>query len=52
MQRHRLDCVPGRSPKPVPIEIIGLWKNMWGPGQDVIIGKMGGKASARTWRAA
>src|SRR5690242_15675386 len=34
----------GDTPEPVPIEIIGTWKNMWGPGQDVIIGKMGGKA--------
>src|SRR5205814_6638598 len=31
----------------VPIEIIGLWKNQWGPRQDVILAKMGGKA-ART----
>src|SRR5262249_23694212 len=28
----------------VPIEIIGLWKNAWGPKQDIILGKMGGKA--------
>lgn len=34
----------GDTPEPIPIEIIGAWKNMWGPGQDVIIGKMGGKA--------
>src|SRR5579863_325846 len=34
----------GDTPEPVPIEIIGNWSNMWGPGQDVIIGKMGGKA--------
>ena len=34
----------GDTPEPVPIEIIGSWKNMWGPNQDVIIGKMGGKA--------
>ncbi|MDQ6665380.1 MAG: hypothetical protein M3Z23_13430 [Acidobacteriota bacterium] len=34
----------GTEPEAVPIEIIGAWKNMWGPGQDVIIGKMGGKA--------
>ena len=34
----------GDTPEAVPIEIIGTWKNMWGPGQDVIIGKMGGKA--------
>ncbi len=34
----------GTEPEAVPIEIIGLWKNAWGPKQDVIIGKMGGKA--------
>jgi hypothetical protein len=34
----------GDTPEAVPIEIIGTWKNMWGPGQDVIVGKMGGKA--------
>ena len=34
----------GDTPEPIPIEIIGTWKNMWGPGQDVILGKMGGKA--------
>jgi hypothetical protein len=35
----------GTQPEPVPIEIMGKWKNMWGPGQDVIIGKMGGRAT-------
>ncbi len=34
----------GTTPEAVPIEIIGLWKNAWGPQQDIIIGKMGGKA--------
>src|SRR5215468_6426829 len=34
----------GSEPEAVPIEIIGLWRNAWGPKQDVIIGKMGGKA--------
>jgi hypothetical protein len=34
----------GTEPEAVPIEIVGAWKNMWGPGQDVIIGKMGGRA--------
>jgi hypothetical protein len=34
----------GDTPEAIPIEIIGTWKNMWGPGQDVIVGKMGGKA--------
>src|SRR5437588_3553318 len=34
----------GSVPEAVPIEIIGLAKNMWGPNQDVIVAKMGGKA--------
>jgi hypothetical protein len=34
----------GSEPEPVPIEIIGVWKNGWGPKQDIIVGKMTGKA--------
>jgi len=34
----------GTEPEAVPIEIIGRWKDMWGPKQDVIVAKMGGKA--------
>jgi hypothetical protein len=34
----------GTEPEAVPVEIIGLWKNAWGPRQDIILGKMGGKA--------
>ena len=34
----------GSEPEPVPIEIIGLMKNAWGPKQDIILAKMGGKA--------
>src|SRR5579871_2629219 len=34
----------GTQAEPVPIEILGLWKNQWGPKQDIILGKMGGKA--------
>ncbi len=34
----------GSKPEPVPIEIIGVWQNMWGPHQDVIVAKMSGKA--------
>ncbi|MBI1789978.1 MAG: hypothetical protein HYR60_20805 [Acidobacteria bacterium] len=33
----------GTEPEAVPVEIIGLWKNAWGPRQDIILGKMGGK---------
>lgn len=35
----------GTQAEPIPIEIIGRWKDQWGPNQDVIIGKMGGKAT-------
>jgi hypothetical protein len=34
----------GMTAEPVPIDIIGVWKNAIGPHQDVILGKMGGKA--------
>ena len=34
----------GVEPEAVPIEILGIEKNMWGPRQDVILAKMGGKA--------
>ena len=34
----------GTTPEPVPVEILGLWKNAWGPRQDVILAKLGGKA--------
>jgi hypothetical protein len=34
----------GAKPEAVPVEIIGLWKNAWGPKQDIILAKMGGKA--------
>jgi len=35
----------GSEPEPVPVEILGLMKNAWGPRQDIILGKMTGKAS-------
>jgi hypothetical protein len=44
MQATAWTVFQGDTPEPVPIEIVGTWKNMWGPGQDVIVGKMGGKA--------
>ena len=37
----------GTKPEAIPVEILGRWKNAWGPGQDVILAKLGGKA-ART----
>ncbi len=41
----------GDEPEAVPVEIIGVMKNVWGPRQDIILGKMGGKAQ-RTMVAA
>jgi hypothetical protein len=35
----------GTEPEPVPVEIIGLWKNQWGPRQDIILAKLGGKVT-------
>ncbi|MCZ2152745.1 MAG: hypothetical protein LC114_02400 [Bryobacterales bacterium] len=35
----------GSDAEPVPIEIIGVWKNAWGPRLDIILAKMGGKAA-------
>jgi hypothetical protein len=34
----------GTEPEPIPVEFIGLWKNAWGPQQDIILAKLGGKA--------
>lgn len=34
----------GSTPEPVPIDIIGVWRNAMGPRQHVIMAKMGGKA--------
>ena len=34
----------GTTPEPIPVEILGLWKNAWGPRQDIILAKLGGKA--------
>src|SRR6202166_4942281 len=34
----------GTDPEPIPVEIMGVLKNQWGPKQDIILGKMGGKA--------
>jgi hypothetical protein len=35
----------GREAEPVPVEIIGRWRDQLGPRQDVILGRMGGKAA-------
>ena len=47
MKGYAWTVLSGTEPEPVPVEILGIYKNQWGPKQDVILGKMGGKA-ART----
>ncbi|MFL6353104.1 MAG: hypothetical protein ACJ74Z_14820 [Bryobacteraceae bacterium] len=34
----------GSKPEPVPVEIIGIWENAWGPKQDIIVAKLTGPA--------
>ncbi len=47
MKGYAWTVLAGKEPEAIPIEILGIYKNQWGPKQDVILGKMGGKA-ART----
>ena len=44
MQATAWTVFQGTDAEAVPIEIIGIWKNAWGPKQNIILGKMGGKA--------
>src|ERR1700733_3671633 len=44
MQAVAWTVFQGSKPEPVPVEIVGIWENAWGPKQNIIIGKMGGKA--------
>ena len=44
MQGTAWTVFSGTTPEPIPVEILGLWKNAWGPRQDVILAKLGGKA--------
>ena len=50
MQGTAWTVFEGTEPEPIPLDIIGRWKNQSGPNQDVILAKMGGKA-ARTFVA-
>jgi hypothetical protein len=43
MQGTAWTVFAGTTPEPVPVEILGLWKNAWGPRQDVILAKLGGQ---------
>src|ERR1700681_2619839 len=44
MKGYAWTVLSGAEPEPIPVEIMGVLKNQWGPNQDVILGKMGGKA--------
>ena len=44
MQAIAWTVFQGSKPEAVPVEIVGIWENAWGPKQNIIIGKMGGKA--------
>ncbi|HEY3938274.1 MAG TPA: hypothetical protein VGL97_12640 [Bryobacteraceae bacterium] len=44
MQAVAWTVFQGDKPEPVPVEIIGIWQNAWGPKQDIIVAKMTGKA--------
>jgi hypothetical protein len=44
MQATAWTVFQGTEPEPVPVEIVGVLKNANGPRQDIILGKMGGKA--------
>jgi hypothetical protein len=44
MKGYAWTVLAGNTPEPIPVEILGLLKNQWGPKQDIILGKLGGKA--------
>lgn len=44
MKGYAWTVLSGTEPEAVPVEIVGILKNQWGPNQDIILGKMGGKA--------
>lgn len=44
MKAYAWTVFAGKDPEPIPVEIMGILKNQWGPKQDIIIGKMGGQA--------
>jgi hypothetical protein len=44
MKGYAWTVLSGTDPEPIPVEIMGVLKNQWGPKQDIILGKMGGKA--------
>jgi hypothetical protein len=43
MQAIAWTVFSGTQPEPMPVEIVGIWKNYLGPRQDVILCKLGGR---------
>ena len=44
MKGYAWTVLSGTAPEAIPVEIVGILKNQWGPHQDIILGKLGGKA--------
>ena len=49
MKGYAWTVLQGSVPEPLPIEILGIYKNQWGPKQDIILAKMGGKPPDATF---
>jgi len=47
MKGYAWTVFEGTEPEPIPVDILGVYKNAGGPRQDIILAKLGGKA-ART----
>ena len=45
MKGYAWTVLSGAEPEPIPVEIMGVLKNQWGPNQDIILAKLGGKAT-------
>ena len=43
MKGYAWTVFSGSEPESVPVEVIGLWRNAWGPRQDIILARMGGR---------
>ncbi len=43
MKGYAWTVLKGSEPEPIPVEILGIYKNQWGPKQDVILAHLGGK---------
>lgn len=43
MKGYAWTVLQGSEPEAIPVEILGIYKNQWGPKQDVILAKLGGK---------